>query len=111
MPVERALRRFKAREPKRDAEADEERISSLEKAIDAAVSKIVAERVGILNRLRRTLKEADVVTRSRFGFSPRLSNAEYLRVEARLRLLDQQVLKCTEVRAMVSALRSLADVE
>lgn len=109
MSVEHALRTFKTREPRRDAEVDEQRISSLEKSIDAVVRKIGAERVGILNRLKQTLNEADAATPRRFGPSPRLSNAEYLRVETRLRLLDLQVLKCAEVRAMVSGLRSLAE--
>jgi len=102
---------FRSRAPRRDAEVDEERISSLEKSIDAVVRKIVAERAGILNRLKQTLNEPDAKARWRSGSSPRLSSAEYLRVETRLRLLDLQVSKCAEVGAMVSGLRSLGGGE
>ncbi|MCP3463324.1 hypothetical protein [Bradyrhizobium sp. CCGUVB23] len=107
--LERAVASFRARSPERDAEIDEKRVSSIEISIEAAARELLAERTGLVARLKRVLDEPNRFARWSFARKPRISDAEFLRVEKRLKVLDAQLSECQRLKEAVSHLRALTD--
>ena len=106
--LERSVGRFRARSPERDAEIDEKRVLSIEMLIEAAARELRAERAGLVARLKRVLDEPKRLTRWSFAREPRASQAEFLRAEKRLHLLDAQLSEYRRLKETASYLRALA---
>jgi len=107
--LERAVATFRARSSERDAEFDEKRVSSIEMSIDAVVLELVAERAGLVARLKRVLQEPERIARWGFTRSQRPSSSEFIRVEERLNLLELQLTECGHLKQTISHLRTLID--
>lgn len=103
--LERALSAFTARSSRRDAEVDRERFAALTRSIVEQIDAIGAERLGIIQRVRRTLDDpAPVAPSWVLGRQPRLSKTEFEILENRLHVLDRYVV---ELRKIVAALSDL----
>ena len=92
--LKNALRTFKMRSSDREVEVDQARLSSVVDAIDAAIQDIVAERTGIIARVKTIVDQPDTVRK--WGFWQRetqsdLSAEEFMRAEKRLDLLARQI--------------------
>ena len=92
--LENALRTFKMRSSDREVEVDQARLSSVVDAINAAIQDIVAERTGIIARVKTIVDQPDTVRK--WGFWQRetqsdLSAEEFMRAEKRLDLLARQI--------------------
>ena len=92
--LENALRTFKMRSPDREVEVDQARLSSVVDAINAAIQDIVAERTGIIARVKTIVDQPYTVRK--WGFWQRetqsdLSAEEFMRAEKRLDLLARQI--------------------
>lgn len=103
--LERALSAFTARSSRRDAEIDRERFAALTRSVVEQIDAIGAERLGIIQRVKRTLDDpAPVAPSWVLGRQPRLSKTEFEILERRLQVLDRYVL---ELRKIVAALSGL----
>ena len=85
---------FKMRTSDREVEVDQARLSSVVDVINAAIQDIVAERTGIIARVKTIVDQPDTVRK--WGFWQRetqsdLSAEEFMRAEKRLDLLARQI--------------------
>ena len=108
--LKRALSTFTARSPQRDAEVDRNRFVSLKGSIGELIQAITAERLGIVQRVKRPLEDTNLPSPSwTSGRRPRLSKAEFVVLENRLHVLDRQLLKLREVEAMILDLSGIVE--
>ena len=106
-----ALSAFKMRQPNRDLKSDSARISSVVNAIDAAIQEGVAERAGLLSRVKDIVDRPEAVLKARLrqrGTQSDLSAAEFIKAEQRLDSLAQQISNFRLLKAM--ALKTFPDV-
>jgi hypothetical protein len=106
--LKRALKAFKMRSPDRDVEVDQARISSVVGAIDAAIEDIVAERTGLIARVRAIVDQPQAALKWRRRAQSDLSAEEFKRAEKRLNLLVQQTSDFELLKT--SLLRKSSDV-
>ena len=105
--LERAVASFSARSSKRDAAADDARIGLIEQSIDAVIRGLIAERTGLVARLKRVLDEPEALVKWRPTAKIQPTDSEFRRVEERLHLLDQQLSECRQIEGAVKNLRTL----
>lgn len=105
--LERAVAAFSARSSKRDAAIDCARIAPLEEAIDAAIRGLVAERTGLVRRVKRVLEEPEALAKWSSATKMQPSKSEFERVEKRLRSLDLQLAECRHIEGAIANLRAL----
>jgi hypothetical protein len=105
--LERAAASFSARSAKRDAAIDDTRIASLEETIDAVIRGLIAERTGLVQRVKRLLDEPEALAQWSSPTRKRPSKSEFERVEKRLRLLDLQLSESRHIEDAIAKLRAL----
>ena len=102
--IKSALNTFKIRSPDRELTVDQERISSVVGAIDGAIQSMVAERTGLIARVRAIVDQPQAPAKHRFWQSKAqsdLSGEEFMRAEQRLNLLAQQVSELELIKVSV----------
>ncbi|HLX17779.1 MAG TPA: hypothetical protein VKS24_21525 [Bradyrhizobium sp.] len=97
-----ALKTFKMRSPDREVEMDHVRISSVVGAIDAAIQDIVAERAGLVARVKAIVDQPQVTLKWRRRAQSDLSAEEFLRAEQRLQSLALQISDFEFLKASLS---------
>jgi hypothetical protein len=98
------LETFKMRSPDREVAVDQARISSVAGAIDGAIQDMVAERTGLIARVKAIVDQPQVVLKQRlWQRKPQsdLSADEFLRAEQRLNVLAQQISDLELLKASV----------
>lgn len=105
--LERAAANFSARSSKRDAATDGARIALLAESIDAVMSGLIAERTGLVRRVKRLLDEPETLVKWSSATNARLSKSEFERVENRLRSLDLQLSECRHIESAIANLSAL----
>ena len=86
-----ALKTFKIRSPDREAKLDQARISSVVGAIDAAIQDIVAERAGLVARVKAIVDQPQAALNWQRRQQSDLSAEEFLRAEQRLHFLAREI--------------------
>ncbi len=105
--LERAVAGFTARSSKRDAAIDGARIAVLAESIDAVIAGLIAERTGLVGRVKRLLDEPETLAKWNSASNAQPSRSELERVEKRLRLLDLQLSECRHIERAIANLRAL----
>lgn len=105
--LERAVATFSARSSKRDAAVDCARIAGLEEAIDAVIRGLIAERTGLVRRVKRVLEEPEALAKWSSAAKMQPSKSEFERVEKRLQSLDLQIAECRHIEGAIAKLRAL----
>ena len=101
--LKNALSTFTMRRPDRDVNLDSARISSVVNAIDAAIQEGVAERAGLISRVKDIVDRPEAVLKARLrqrGTQSDLSAAEFIKAEKRLDSLAQQISDFMLLKAM-----------
>ena len=101
------------RSPDREVAADQARISSVAGAIDGAIQDMVAERAGLIARVRAIVDQPQVVLKQKLWqrtTQTDLSAEEFLRAEQRLNVLARQIsdlelLKASALEKFSAAMR------
>ena len=101
------------RSPDREAAVDQARISSVAGAIDEAIQDMVAERAGLIARVRAIVDQPQVVLKQKLWqrtTQTDLSAEEFLRAEQRLNVLARQIsdlelLKASALEKFSAAMR------
>ena len=99
-----ALMGFTMRSPKRDAEVDQARIGSIVNAIDKATEDVVAERTGLIERVKALVDQKQAIVKRNVWqrkASANLSTKELFRAEQRLKVLGQQKLDFERLKALI----------
>ena len=92
------------RSPKRDAEVDQARIGSIVNAIDKATEDVVAERTGLIGRVKALADQKQAIVKRNVWqrkASANLSTKELFRAEQRLKVLGQQKLDFERLKALI----------
>ncbi|MET3906167.1 hypothetical protein ABID59_000488 [Bradyrhizobium sp. S3.3.6] len=105
--LERAIAGFTARSSKRNAAIDGARIASLAESIDAVIAGLIAERTGLIRRVKRLLDEPETLAKWSSASNVQPSKSELKRVENRLRSLDLQLSECRHIEGAIANLRGL----
>ncbi|UPK36802.1 hypothetical protein IVB18_05480 [Bradyrhizobium sp. 186] len=105
--LERAIATFSARSSKRDAAVDGARIASLEESIDVVIRGLIAERTGLVRRVKQLLNEPEALAKWSSTAKIQPTDSEFRRVEERLHLLDRQLSECRQIEGAVKNLRTL----
>ena len=109
--IKAVLKTFKMRSPDREVEVDQARISSVAGAIDGVIQDMIAERTGLIARVRAIVDQPQTVSKQNFWpwkTQSDLSAEQFLRAEQRLNLLARQIADLELLRA--SALETFSDV-
>ena len=102
--IKAALEGFTMRSPKRDAEVDQARIGSIVNAIDKATEDVVAERTGLIGRVKALADQKQAIVKRNVWqrkASANLSTKELFRAEQRLKVLGQQKLDFERLKALI----------
>lgn len=89
-----ALKTFRIRSSKRDRKVDSVRISSVIRAVNAALRETIAERDGLVGRIKTIIRQPDaVLERALKRREPEdgLFSREWVKAEQRLDELDNQI--------------------
>lgn len=105
--LERAVAAFSARSPKRDAAIDDARIALLEESVDVVIRGLIAERTGLVGRVKRLLDEPEALAKWSSTTKMQPSKSEFERVGRRLGLLDRQLSECRLIERAIANLRVL----
>ena len=99
------LKTFKMRSPDRELMVDQERISSVVGAIDEAIQGMVAERTGLIARVRAIVDQPPPASSTwklwQRGTQSELSAEEFLRAEQRLDKLARQISDLERLKTSV----------
>lgn len=109
-----ALMGFTMRSPKRDAEVDQARIGSIVNAIDKATEDVVAERTGLIERVKALVDQKQAIVKRNVWqrkASANLSTGEFFRAEQRLKILGQQILDFECLKAEISQRDALRRID
>ncbi|MDA9507258.1 hypothetical protein XI09_22030 [Bradyrhizobium sp. CCBAU 11386] len=105
--LERAVASFSVRSSKRDTAIDGARIALLEESIDTVIRGLIAERTGLVGRVKQLLDEPEALAKWSSTTEMQPSKSEFECVEKRLRLLDRQLSECRLIERAVANLRIL----